>query len=67
MRLLDKPLTRKEKSQALDMLQGNIARISVSDDIVEITAQLGFAVDQLNILAYSRIMELSQNSLKNDD
>ena len=60
MRLLNKPLTRKEQQNELDMINGNIARVSVSDDPVEIVAQLGFAIDRLNMVAYSRVMELTQ-------
>lgn len=60
MRLLNKPLTRKERQNELDMINGNIARVSVSDDPVEIVAQLGFAIDRLNMVAYSRVMELTQ-------
>ena len=60
MRLLNKPLTRKERQNELDMINGNIARVSVSDDPIEIVAQLGFAIDRLNMVAYSRIMELTQ-------
>ena len=60
MRLLNKPLTRKERQDELDMINGNIARVSVSDDPVEIVAQLGFAIDRLNMVAYSRVMELTQ-------
>ena len=60
MRLLNKPLTRKERQNELDMMNGNIARVSVSDDPVEIVAQLGFAIDRLNMVAYSRVMELTQ-------
>lgn len=60
MRLLNKPLTHKERQNELDMINGNIARVSVSDDPVEIVAQLGFAIDRLNMVAYSRVMELTQ-------
>lgn len=60
MRLLNKPLTRKERQNELDMINGNIARVSVSNDPVEIVAQLGFAIDRLNMVAYSRVMELTQ-------
>ena len=60
MRLLNKPLARKERQNELDMINGNIARVSVSDDPVEIVAQLGFAIDRLNMVAYSRVMELTQ-------
>lgn len=57
-RSLDKPLTNKEKREILDMLNGNINRISVSNDIEEIIYQLNFAVDRLSTIAYSRIKEL---------
>lgn len=60
MYLLDKPLTHQEKRSNLDMLEGNIARICVSDSCEEIIAQLGFAIDRLSMIAYSRIKELSQ-------
>ena len=56
MRLLDKSLTTQEKRNELDMLEGNIARIAVSDNVV--VAQLGFAIDRLSLLAYSRIKEI---------
>lgn len=58
MRLLDKSLTTQEKKNELDMLEGNIARIAVSDNVEEVVAQLGFAIDRLSLLAYSRIKEI---------
>lgn len=58
MRLLDKPYTEQTKFIELDSLEGNIARICVSDDPEEIISSLGFAIDRLNMLAYSRIKEL---------
>lgn len=58
MRLLDKSLTTQEKRNELDMLEGNIARIAVSDNAEEVVAQLGFAIDRLSLLAYSRIKEI---------
>ena len=60
MRLLNKPLDKEEKEFLLDMLQGDIARICVSSDIEKVVAQLGFAVDRLSTLAYSRIKELKE-------
>lgn len=57
-KLLDRPFTREEKRDILDMLQGNINRIYVSNDIVEIVCQLNFAVDRISAVAYSRIKEL---------
>lgn len=38
MRLLDKSLTTQEKRNELDMLEGNIARIAVSDNVEEVVA-----------------------------
>ena len=60
MRLLDKPLTREQKDDRLDMLKGCIARICVSDDEEEIVRMLGFATDYLSMLAYSRMKQLKQ-------
>ena len=57
-KLLDRPFTSDEKREILNMLQGNINRISVSDDIEEILCQLNFAVDRISSVAYSRIKEL---------
>lgn len=55
---LNKPLTHTEKRYQLDMLQGNINRISASQDIVEISQMLDFAIDRLTLIAESRTMEL---------
>lgn len=60
MRLLLEPLDYKEKREEKEMLQGNIARIFVSDDVEEIISQLGFATERLSMLAYSRVIELQQ-------
>ena len=65
MRLLDKPLTRKERDNIQDMLKGNICRICVSDDPEEIIAHLGFAIDRLSMLAYSNIKEIKAKELDN--
>ena len=62
MRLLDKPYTQQEKRSELDMLDGNIARICVSDDPEEIVKSLGFATNRLSMIAYSRIKELKERS-----
>lgn len=59
-KLLDRPYTRDEKREILDMMHGNISRISVSNDIEEIMCQLNFAVDRLSAVAYSRIKELTE-------
>lgn len=55
---LNKPLTQTEKRYQLDMLQGNINRISASQDIVEISQMLDFAIDRLTLIAQSRVIEL---------
>lgn len=55
---LNRPLTQTEKSYQLDMLQGNINRISVSQDIIEIAQMLDFAIDRLTLIAQSRAIEL---------
>ena len=57
-KLLNRPYTNEEKRQILDMLRGNINRISVSTDVEEIVWQLNFAVDRLSAVAYSRIKEI---------
>ena len=43
----------------LDALDGNISRICVSDDMEEIVKSLGFAIDRLSMLAYSRVKGIS--------
>ena len=58
MRLLLEPLDYKERREEKEMLQGNIARIFVSDDVEEIVSQLGFATERLSMLAYSRVKEI---------
>ena len=46
MRLLDSPLPYKEIRNMLDLVEGNICRLSVSNDPVEIASVLGFAIDR---------------------
>ena len=60
-KILDRPFTTDEKRKILDMLQGNINRISVSNDIEEIVCKLNFAVDRISAVAYSRIKELKED------
>ena len=43
-----------------ELLNGNIVRIFLSDDVEEIVSQLGFATERLSMLAYSRVIELQQ-------
>ena len=57
-KLLNRPYANEEKRQILDMLRGNINRISVSTDVEVIVCQLNFAVDRLSAVAYSRIKEI---------
>ena len=59
-KLLGRPFTSDEKMRILDMLQGNINRISVSNDVEEIVCHLNFAVDRLSAGAYSRIKVLTR-------
>lgn len=58
MRLLDKPFTEIEKGNTLQMLEGCICRICVSDDPEEIVRMVGFANDYISMLAYSRMIQL---------
>ena len=58
MNLLDKPFTNREKDNKLQMLDGCICRICVSDDPEEIVRMVGFANDYISMLAYSRMIQL---------
>lgn len=58
MKLLTEPLNYKALHNMLDLLDGNIARIMVSDDVEEIMSAVGFADERLHMIAYSRIKEL---------
>ena len=60
MRLLLKPLNSGEKREMKELLDGNIVRIFLSDDVEEIVSQLGFATERLSMLAYSRVIELQR-------
>lgn len=62
MQLLDNPLNYKEQTHLTDMLHGNIARICTSDNKTEILTSLGFAIDRLALLAYSRTLELTKRN-----
>lgn len=65
MKLLDKPLDYEERKQLMMLIDGNIVRVCVSDDIEEIMSSLGFAIDRLSMIAYSRVKALS-NAKDND-
>ena len=58
MMLLDKPFNKIEKANTLQMLNGCICRICVSDDPEEIVRMVGFANDSISMLAYSRMIQL---------
>ena len=60
MRILDKPLSDIEFTNELNMFKGNEYRMFVTDNVVELIQQLGFAVDRLNLLAYSRYLLLKE-------
>lgn len=59
MRLLDEPLSREVIRNDVDSIQGNITRICLSNDPEEIISSLGFAIDRLSMIAYSRVKEIS--------
>ena len=59
MRLMEKPYSRQEKDNVLDMLQGCICRVCVSEDPLEIVRMVGFATMYINMLAQSRMLEIS--------
>ncbi len=65
MKLLDKPLNYQDQNEIKRMLEGNIARICISDNPTEILTSLGFAIDRLSLLAYSRTLELNQAKVAN--
>lgn len=58
VQILNKPLTQTEKRYQIDMLQGNINRLAVSQDILEIAQMYDFAVNRLTLIAQSRAIEL---------
>lgn len=62
MKILDKPLSKIEKDDKLQMLNGCICRICVSDDPEEIVCMVGFANDYISMLAYSRMMQIRKQN-----
>lgn len=64
MRLLDEPISSFQKEEMLRMLEGEKCRICVSDNPEEIIKMLGFAVDNLSMLAYNRMLELKEREEK---
>lgn len=59
MRLLDS-VNEFNKESELRLLNGNICRICVSDDPLEIARMVGFACDRINMLAQYRILQLQE-------
>lgn len=62
MKILDNPLSKIEKDDKLQMLNGCICRICVSDDPEEIVCMAGFANDYISMLAYSRMMQIRKQN-----
>ena len=58
MKLLDKPFSKTEKDNKLQMLNGCICRVCVSNDPEEIVRMVGFANDYISMLAYSRMIQI---------
>lgn len=58
MRLLERPFTREERQSELDLLHGNICRICVSNDPLEIVRMVGFACSRISMLAQSNMLEI---------
>lgn len=56
--MIDKPLSRKERDNKIDLLNGCINRICVSDDKLEIVRMMGSAIRCISLLAESRILDL---------
>ena len=64
MKLLDIPLTYQEKNYYLDMLNGCISRICISDEPHEIIQMLGFANDYLSMLAQNNMLRIKEKEKK---
>ena len=60
MRILDKPLSDIKFTDELEELKINEYRMCVTNDVGELIQQLGFAVDRLNLIAYSRYLLLKE-------
>ena len=63
MRLLDNA-NEFNKDSELRMLDGNICRICVSDDPLEIARMVGFACERINMLAQYRMLQLQEREAK---
>ena len=60
MKLLDTPFTPQEKNYYLDMLEGCICRICISNEPSEIIQMLGFANDYLSMLAQNNMLRIKE-------
>ena len=60
MRILEKPLSDIQFTDELNQLRVNGYRLFVTDDVGELIQQLGFFIDRLNLLAYSRYLGLKE-------
>ena len=60
MKLLDKSLNQIEFDNCRRMLEGEINRIIISNNVEEIIALIGFACDNIHMLAYSRIKQINK-------
>ena len=63
MVLRSEPLNLCEKREQIDMLDGCISRICVSDEPLEIVRMLGFANHYLGMLAQHRMLELTKGDV----
>lgn len=50
------------KENELRMLEGNINRICITDDPLELVRMVGFACDRINMLAQYRMLQLEEKN-----
>lgn len=62
MHLMDINNGRYSKENELRMLEGNINRICVTDDPLELTRMVGFACGRINMLAQYRMLQLEEKN-----
>lgn len=61
--MLDKPLSRQERDNTIDLLRGCINRICVTDDKLELVRLTGSATCYISRLSESRILELENREI----
>lgn len=61
MTLSEERMTEQQKRNELDMLNGNICRICITDDLQELLNQFGFAVDRIQRLVVNTRNRLFEN------